>query len=195
MGACRHSAPPERSAPASRRRQSRGQALVEVALTLPLLLTLGLGVADLGRAFSYSEAASNAASQGASLAALGPQQSTGDSVCAGTAIGPATARGTIGSPSAPITSIVDVMGTESSSNGQVSGSTISGAQVAVTWHCTGNRAVTDATATSTDPTNSGSAAIEVEVQYRMLLITPLVGKLLGSQSVLIRADVSQMAEY
>jgi Flp pilus assembly protein TadG len=46
-----------------------GQSLVEVALALPLLLLILLGVADLGRAFYYTTAVASAARQGAAYVA------------------------------------------------------------------------------------------------------------------------------
>jgi len=46
-----------------------GQSLVEVALALPVLLLVLLGLADLGRAFYYTTAVASAARQGAAYAA------------------------------------------------------------------------------------------------------------------------------
>ena len=46
----------------------RGQSLVEIALTLPLLLITLLGMVDVGRAMIYSTAVTNAAREGALLA-------------------------------------------------------------------------------------------------------------------------------
>ena len=48
-----------------------GQSLVEVALALPLLLLILIGLADLGRAFYYTTAIASAARQGASARARG----------------------------------------------------------------------------------------------------------------------------
>src|SRR6185369_15401132 len=50
----------------------RGQALVELALALPLLLVTLLGVVDLGRAFVYTGAATNSAREAAMYAAKEP---------------------------------------------------------------------------------------------------------------------------
>lgn len=57
-----------------------GQSLVELALVLPVLLLIVLGVADLGRAFYYSTAIANAARAGAVYAALNPSTATAASV-------------------------------------------------------------------------------------------------------------------
>jgi len=46
-----------------------GQSLVEVALALPLLLLILIGVADIGRAFYYTTAVAAAARQGAAYVA------------------------------------------------------------------------------------------------------------------------------
>ena len=51
------------------RSNDSGQSLVEIALTLPLLLITLLGMVDVGRAFMYSTAATNAAREAALYAA------------------------------------------------------------------------------------------------------------------------------
>ncbi|SRR5216683_5765475 len=48
-----------------RRRRSHGQALVELAIALPILILLVAGVIELGRGYSFAVAASNAARDGA----------------------------------------------------------------------------------------------------------------------------------
>lgn len=52
------------------RRRARGQALIEFALTLPLLLLLLLGVLDAGRGVAAAITLSNAAREGARYGAL-----------------------------------------------------------------------------------------------------------------------------
>jgi Flp pilus assembly protein TadG len=47
------------------RRKGRGQALVEFAVTLPILVLLVAGVVELGRGYSFAMATSNAARDGA----------------------------------------------------------------------------------------------------------------------------------
>lgn len=49
-----------------------GQGLVEFALTLPILLLILLGIADLGRAFYYTVMISSAAREAAAYAATNP---------------------------------------------------------------------------------------------------------------------------
>ena len=53
-----------------RRRGESGQAIVELALTLPLLLLVVLGVFDFGLMFERFEVVTNAAREGARLAVL-----------------------------------------------------------------------------------------------------------------------------
>lgn len=54
----------------------KGQSLVEVALALPLLLLILLGILDLGRAYFTFIALSDAAAEGASYAAIHPDDTT-----------------------------------------------------------------------------------------------------------------------
>jgi Flp pilus assembly protein TadG len=68
-----------------------GQSLVEVALALPLLLLVLLGLADLGRAFYYTTAIASAARQGAAYVAAvaSPDPSTlKQKACAATGLDP-----------------------------------------------------------------------------------------------------------
>jgi len=74
-----------------------GQSLVEVALALPLLLLILIGLADLGRAFYYTTAVASAARQGAAYVAAtaSPVPATLKSkACAATGIDPSGTCGT-----------------------------------------------------------------------------------------------------
>lgn len=51
-------------------RHERGAAMIEMALTLPLLLLLSIGVFEFGRAFQYWQVLTNATREGARLAVL-----------------------------------------------------------------------------------------------------------------------------
>jgi len=53
-------------------RDEKGQGLVELALVLPLLLLILLGIADLGRAFYYTVMITGAAREAAAYAAGNP---------------------------------------------------------------------------------------------------------------------------
>ena len=54
----------------------RGQSLVEVALAMPLLILIVMGILDLGRAFYAYVALSDAAAEGAAYAAIHPDDTT-----------------------------------------------------------------------------------------------------------------------
>lgn len=58
----------------------RGQSLVEIALTLPLLLLVVLGTIDLGRLYAFKIGTMNAANEAAFQAARDPQ-ATADTIC------------------------------------------------------------------------------------------------------------------
>jgi Flp pilus assembly protein TadG len=72
-------------------REDRGQSLVEVALVLPLLLLIVLGLVDAGRLFSFKIAVTNAAREAGIHAAREPAATLAD-VCqrARTELGAAT---------------------------------------------------------------------------------------------------------
>lgn len=174
-------------------RRRGGQSLVELALTLPLVLILGLGIADIGRGYFYREAVANAARQALRVAVLQPQQAAGNTACAGG--GSSASLSTTLPPSAgTLSTIGNEASLESTTTGLPSGTTISGATMTVTWHCASNVAVTNTTATSTDPSNTGSAAVEVQVSYPMTLITPFLGNFVPSP-LSIKADITARAQY
>lgn len=54
-------------------RQRRGQSLVEMALLLPLILMLMLGLVDFGRAYYILVSLNDAADEGATYAAINPR--------------------------------------------------------------------------------------------------------------------------
>jgi len=66
---------PRRSGCSSIRRfqEERGTALIEAALTMPLLLLLATGIFEVGRAFQTSQVLTNAAREGARVAILPDQ--------------------------------------------------------------------------------------------------------------------------
>jgi len=121
---------------AGRRKTLRGQSLVEVAISLPVLLLLALGVTDIGRAFYYREAVTNSARQALRIAVSPSQHATADAVCAG-AGGPSAVTVTTAIPpgGSSIASIVNIASLESSSNGTAAGSVISGGTISITFHC------------------------------------------------------------
>lgn len=58
-------------------RVHRGQALVEMALILPMLLLLAFGTIDLGRVFYFQEAITNSARAGARYGSTHPTDTAG----------------------------------------------------------------------------------------------------------------------
>jgi Flp pilus assembly protein TadG len=61
--------------------RSRGQSLVELALVTPILLLLLLGAVDMGRLFYAEIAVTNAAREGAMVAATSPTSYVGGAAC------------------------------------------------------------------------------------------------------------------
>lgn len=178
------------------RRRSRGQSLVEVALVIPLFVTLTLGTADGGRAFYYREAVTNAARQALRVAVTASQESTGDTACSGQGTQPVTVTTTLPAPStSSILTIANAAALESSNNGTAAGSALSGATLSVTWHCLANKAITNLTATTTNPAQTASDAVEVKIAYPFTLITPLVSRLMNNGNPTIGSDVIGRAEY
>jgi Flp pilus assembly protein TadG len=60
--------------------KEKGQSLLELALILPLLIIILAGVLDLGRLYYAYVAVTDAAAEGASYAAIHPEQSDRDEV-------------------------------------------------------------------------------------------------------------------
>src|ERR1700681_3811108 len=94
----------------------RGQSLVEAAITLPVVLLLGLGVTDIGRAFYYREAVTNATRQALRLAVSPTQQAPANPFCASAGPGPVavTVNTTLPPGATSITSIANLASLESS---------------------------------------------------------------------------------
>jgi Flp pilus assembly protein TadG len=175
---------------------SRGGSLVELAISLPFLCLLVLGVADMGRAFYYREAVANAGRQALRLASASGQQATGNTVC-GTSTGAVTASSAVPASGGSIAGIVNQAAQESSSDGTAANSAIAGATITVTWHCTGSAAVTNATNQGqTDPTNAQSDAVKVTVSYPMQVVTPVLQPLFSpSGTVTIGVVLYGRVEY
>jgi Flp pilus assembly protein TadG len=88
----------------SRRRHKshldRGAAAVEMALVMPLLVSLLLGIIDMGRLFNAEIQLSQAAREGARIASLGPPSTQSDAEGRAKAAAPAPGFGGDGSISA-----------------------------------------------------------------------------------------------
>ena len=61
-------------------RNNRGQALVEFALLLPLVMLILIGIVEFGRAWQAKQTLTDAAREGARIAAVGNPQYTTDTV-------------------------------------------------------------------------------------------------------------------
>jgi Flp pilus assembly protein TadG len=188
-----HYAPPVRERIRSR---SRGQSLVEVAITLPIVLLLGMGVTDIGRAFSYRESVTNSVRQALRMAVSSYQQSTANNVCAGTGGGPVAV--TVTTPLPPsggsIATIANQAALESSSTGTPAGSVISGATLKVTFHCLNGAGVTNATSNGNGPSDAGSDSITATISDPVSVITPLLWPIIGT-SFPVTFTSSQRTEY
>jgi Flp pilus assembly protein TadG len=178
------------------RGRSKGQSLVEAAITLPIVLLLALGVTDLGRAFYYREAVTNSVRQSLRMAVSLYQQNTANNVCAGTSGGPAAVTVTSAVPPAggAIATIANQAALESSKNGAPSGSVIAGATISVTFHCLNGAAITNATGSGGPPTDPGSDSITATITQQMSVITPVLWPLTGG-SYPLKITSSQRVEY
>ena len=195
-------------APNLRRKSQRGQSLVELALIGPILVLLSVAVADIGRAFYYREAVTNAARQAIRVAAQPAQKATATTAATANAAATSACSGTSGTVADPqmtnipitgssaadiyLATIANTAAIESGSDGTPNGSvlknTTTPTTIVVTFHCTGGKAVTNATATgtatSTDPRvcTAGlcSDSVTVQITYSMIPITPFTTNLLGA---------------
>jgi Flp pilus assembly protein TadG len=177
------------------RRALSGQSLVEVAISLPVILLLALGVTDIGRAFYYREAVTNSARQALRVAVSPSQQATANALCVGSG-GPTAVTVTTGisSGGGSIATIVNSAASESSNNGAPSGSAITGGTISVTFHCLAGAAVTNATSNGGVPSDPGSDSVTVRVTYSFAVITPLLWPVTGT-SFPITVSSYQRAEY
>jgi Flp pilus assembly protein TadG len=65
-------------------RDQRGQAMVEMALVMPILIMVILGIFEFGRVYNYQLTLTNAVREGARFAAVGPFVDTTPNVETGT---------------------------------------------------------------------------------------------------------------
>jgi Flp pilus assembly protein TadG len=104
-----------------RLKNQRGQALVEFALILPILLTLVLGIFDFGTAYNYQNDMSQLANEAARYASVGScgKDSTGTALCSHTNQIPAVVKADAdtGALRDPSTGATITIGFPSGSNG------------------------------------------------------------------------------
>jgi Flp pilus assembly protein TadG len=106
-----------------RHHNERGSALLEVALTLPLLLLICVGIFEFGRAYQTQQVLTNAAREGARVAILSGQP-------AGAVQARVTAYATAGQISNPLSAVASVTATQVSIGG---GNTSPGSRVTVEY--------------------------------------------------------------
>src|SRR2546428_6596490 len=156
------------------RRRMRGQSLVETGMRLAVVLLLGWGVTDIGRAFYSREAVTNSTRQALRVAVSPSQQATADAICSGTGSGPLAV--TVTSPIPPsggsIATIANEAALESSNNGTPAGSVIAGATLSVTFHCLNGAAVTNANANGGGAPNAGGGSVTPPIPHTLRTITP-----------------------
>ena len=178
------------------RGSSRGQSLVEAAITLPIVLLLALGVTDLGRSFYYREAVTNSVRQALRIAVSSYQHGTADSVCASTSGGPIAVS--VSSPLPPsggtIGTIANQAALESSKDGTAAGSVLAGGTLTITFHCLNGAAITNASGNGGPPTSRGSDSITASIARPMPVITPVLWPLFGT-SFPMQVTSSQRVEY
>src|SRR2546430_8287230 len=148
-------------APMRRHTRSRGQSLVEAAITLPIVLLIALGVTDLGRSFYYREAVTNSVRQALRIAVSSYQHGTADSVCASTSGGPMAVS--VSSPLPPsggtIGTIANQAALESSKDGTAAGSVLAGGKFTVPFHFLNGAAITTASGQRGPPTRPRTDSI------------------------------------
>jgi Flp pilus assembly protein TadG len=170
--------------------------LVEAAIAMPLVLLLALGVTDIGRAFYYREAVTNAVRQALRVAVNSTQQTTANSICASAGAGPiaVTTSSPINPPTASIATIVNLAALESSSNGTPAGSVIAGGTIQVTFHCLAGVGVTNATSNGNGPSDPGSDSVTASITYSFHVITPFLWPVTGP-TFPITVSQSERTEY
>lgn len=181
-------------------RSRKGQSMVETALVAPMLIGLVILVGDMGRAFYYREAVTNAARQALRVAVQSDQQATGNTYCnSNNVLGKALVLANLpDTNSDAIATIVNTSALEATTDGTSGGSVLKNTPattMTVTWHCNGSSAYTLASETTTDPGLVTTASITVHVDYTFQMITPFANNVLGTQTLHITADETGRAEY
>jgi Flp pilus assembly protein TadG len=179
------------------RSRSRGQSLVEAAITLPLVLILALGVIDIGRAFYYREAVTNSVRQALRMAVSSYQQTTANTACASTSGGPVTKVVSSALPppgGSSILTIANQAALESTKDGTAAGSVLSGATLTVSFHCLSGVAITNASGNGNGPSDAGSDSITAAITYNQAVVTPLLWPIIGT-TFPITISASQRVEY
>ena len=168
--------------------RKRGQALVEMAITLPLIVTLMLGAADLGRAFYLNIEMAGASRAGMREGIKGASSDLGNSVRNEVfdAIDNSVAVWGDTGPGAQY----DGCGTASGSCGNPSGcapSAFSGTRVAcfAVRTCTiTNGACSAYGAWGSRPVEGTNQGLEIQVVYKFTPVTPMIAAIAGPSGVI-----------
>lgn len=183
-----------------RLRHSSGQALTEFAFLLPLLLLLALGGIDVGRAYFFREQVGSGVRDSLRLATQPNYEAVGDTECTAAGNSATSATGSValsGTPSGTLGKIAGYVMLESSNTGTTAGSFLSGATLTLTWHCSAGKALTNTTATTTDPTSVTSASISGTVTYPYKPLTfslPFLGTFFPA-TINLPVTSSERAQY
>jgi len=181
------------------RRKRRGQALVEMATVIPLLILLMLGAADLGRAFHRSITMTGASRVGMRVGVLDTATDIGAAIRGEPAIANTTANwGATGpgglndcDPTQPAHTCGDLNGCAPTSflGGQVAcfavqACTLSGSACTNTLPNWGSR-----------PASGSSMGLQVHVVYRFVPVTPLIGFFTSGGVIYLTSDVFGLQQY
>lgn len=186
-------------------RDGRGQSLIEVALTLPVLLLLVFGVTDFARVFYYAIETSGSARAGVREAIINETTDIGDAIRSepNTAIANTTAVWGDTGPGGANADCTSSIGSQHC--GDPSGcpaSVFTGTRVAcfAVRACT-LTAVDQGTCVSygawgSRPTaaTSGVRAVEIWVVYRFTPVTPLIGQILPTTNGFFRLTESAIGD-
>jgi Flp pilus assembly protein TadG len=166
--------------------RERGQGLVEMALVLPIFLLVLFGIFDVGRAVYVNSTLSQAAREGARLAAVQAgwvgRDTDDDPACNQTTPGARVCPATLGALKA---NVVDAVNRMTVSVGPLSGvyfscneGTIADPAPAGDWtEVSGGNGCDDGVGASLGATGE---LVSVRVEHTYQAITPIVGSLLGT---------------
>jgi len=183
-----------------RRRRTRGQSLVEMALIAPILIMMLVSVIDFGRAAYVYATLSSAVREGARQASL-----TGNTRMTNADVVTAVKRNAVGLSLAPATC---VNGAYSGTAWPPSTPAAGGPNTGVIYIVSGssNSATVDAPAgqvpagatgscAAVNPAYAGHYPLTIKVIYNFQPLTPIVQQFLGSASVTLTVASTMTTEY
>jgi Flp pilus assembly protein TadG len=180
-----------------RPRKKRAQSLVEMALISPILLTMLIGVIDLGRAAYDYATLSAAVREGARVATLtgNPRMSNADVINAiktyavGLPLsGAPCVNGRTGPPVTPVTPAAPNAGIIYITSGSASTPTINAPA------CQASASVVGSCA-AVNPAMGGRYQLTIRVVYNFQTLTPFIQQFLGSSTVYMIVTSTVTTEY